>query len=251
MNSFRMIYWLTQTLADHPALARAEAPAGLLSHSEREQCRSLAIEKRRRDWLLGRWTAKHLVAHYIESAIGCRPALSDIIISPDPDGAPRVRIAGDFPLSDALSLSISHSHHRSCCSLTAQPGWTAGIDLEFIEPREPAFVSEYFGDAEMELVARAPQPEQPLLITAIWSAKEAALKALRRGLTVDTRSIICLPETPKAAEWTPIRMTSQLTDDSLQGWWRVMDGFTVSMAVVGVAESDDAGGQSFIRHSSV
>lgn len=228
-----MIYWLIQTLAAHPALARAEAPEGLLNAEEQARCRSLVVEKRRRDWLLGRWTAKHLVAAYLASTSGCYPALSDIAITADPDGAPRVTITGASPSFGNLSLSISHSRDHAFCALTAIPGCAPGADIEYVEAREPAFVAEFFVNAEIRLVSGAPAPVQTLLVTAIWSAKEAALKALHHGLTIDTRSIVCLPSGPIDNEWAPIQITcdASLNRVALRGWWRTLNGFALTLVV--------------------
>jgi len=228
-----MIYWLTQTLAAHPALARAEAPEGLLNTEEQVRYRSLVVEKRRRDWVLGRWTAKHLVAAHLESATGRRPALSDIAITADPDGAPRVTITGASASFGDLALSISHSRDRAFCALTAIPGCAPGADIEYVEDRDPSFVAEFFANAEIRMISGAPAPLQTLLVTAIWSAKEAVLKALHHGLTVDTRNIVCLPSDPIDNAWVPIRITcdSSLTGATFRGWWRALDGFALTLAV--------------------
>ncbi len=77
----------------------------------------------------------------------------------------------------------------------------------------------------MELVAQASAAEQPALVTAIWSAKEAILKALRTGLRLDTRTIQCLmPVTlPVTDEWQVF--APEIPDElapgaTWQGWWR-------------------------------
>ncbi len=232
-----MMYWLIQTLADHPALACAEPPEGLLSSVEEVRFRSMTREKRRRDWLLGRWTAKHLAASYIELVTGRRPALRDIVILADPDGAPRLQSQnGHAAIVDRLTLSISHSHDHAFCALTAAPGYTPGADIEYIEPRDPGFVTDFFTDAEIARVRRAPPSAQPLLTTVIWSAKEAALKSLRCGLTVDTRQIVCLPDEPAPDGWAPITVMCrpELNARVHGGWWRQMGGFVLTLATADI-----------------
>ncbi len=229
-----MLYWLIQTLADHPALACAEPPEGLLSSAEEARFRTLTREKRRRDWLLGRWTAKHLAAFYLEQVIGRRPALSDIAILADPDGAPRLQSQNGYAsLVDRLTISISHSRDHAFCALIAAPGYAPGADIEHVEPRTPGFVTDFFTDAEIARLHHAPPSAQPLLTTVIWSAKEAALKALRRGLTVDTRQIVCLPGEPTADGWAPliVRCHPELNAAVHHGWWRQMGEFVLTLAV--------------------
>ena len=85
-----MIHWLIQSSADHPDLARGIAPAGLLSGAEQTRLAALKTEKRRRDWLLGRWTAKRLIQTYVERQTGLRPPLDAVVIEAEPSGAPRV-----------------------------------------------------------------------------------------------------------------------------------------------------------------
>jgi 4'-phosphopantetheinyl transferase len=240
-----MLYWLTQTLADHPALARAEPPEGLLSSAEEARFRSLTREKRRRDWLLGRWTAKHLAAHYIELVAGRRPALSEIVITTDPDGAPRLQSQNGYArIVDRLAISISHSHGHALCALTAAPEYAPGADIEYVEPRDPAFVTDFFTDDEIERVHRAPPSVQPLLTTVIWSAKEAALKSLRRGLTVDTRQIVCLPDEPAVDGWTPVAVRCCPEWDATvhRGWWRQIGGFVLTLATADVRPAMHAAG---------
>ena len=85
-----MIDWLIQSTAGHPALARGIAPAGLLSEQEQLRLIELKTIKRRSDWLIGRWTAKHLIQAYIERQNGAQPPLHSLMVMNDPDGAPRV-----------------------------------------------------------------------------------------------------------------------------------------------------------------
>jgi hypothetical protein len=72
--------------------------------------------------------------------------------------------------------------------------------------------------------------------TAIWSAKEAALKAIHQGLKVDTRSVSCLiqaqdnpPEswTPFAVHWDQQRLNRPLPP--LAGWWRATETYILTL----------------------
>lgn len=192
-----MIRWLVQSVHDHPDLARGEAPPGLLSAAESAHLVSLSVPKRRRDWLLGRWTAKHLLAAYLDEE-GSAPLLAEITIANDPTGAPYACF--DLPEPDCripISLTISHSDGISFCALVpqddAQPGSArlpfVGADVEQIEPRAASFVRDFFTGQEQATLAAVPPQSHDRMATAIWSAKEAALKALHLGLSVDTRRV--------------------------------------------------------------
>lgn len=116
-----------------------------------------------------------------------------------------------------------------------------GCDLEFIEPRERSLFTDYFTRREMERVDRAASHACDELITAIWSAKEAALKALQLGLSVDTRAVNCLIDWERGGKtgvgdgWMPFEIEIEAERlgravDPLQGWWRALDGFVLTLA---------------------
>lgn len=209
-----MIRTLVQTFDDLPR------HFGWLSGEEMARCSTLKNAKRRGDWLLGRWTAKRLVADVIGTH-----SLSDIVVLSAPDGAPEVFVGGERE----FSLSISHSDGHAFCAL-AEEG-LLGADVEQIVPRLDCFVSDYFTPAEQSLVRNSPQSE--VAITAIWSGKEAALKALRLGLSVDTRAVTCMIPRGEPYEWTPFGVEVDLARIkravSLRGWWRMQDGFVLTV----------------------
>ena len=131
----------------------------------------------------------------------------------DDDGAPYVS-RGSAGERLPLSLSISHSHgHAFCalCPLEEGAGHDAGslalgCDIEFVEPREASFVQDFFTAEEMAAVAQTPAEQRDLLVTALWSGKEAVLKALREGLRIDTRRITLeiAPVSTPPTDWTPL-----------------------------------------------
>jgi len=94
--------------------------------------------------------------------------------------------------------------------------------LELIEPRSDAFIADYFTVEERASIMQTAATERPLLVTLLWSAKESALKALREGLRLDTRSVevTCGPAAFLAeAAWHPLQV--QCTDGhAFHGWWQ-------------------------------
>ena len=240
-----MIHWLLQSLDNCSEIAGAKAPAGLLCVQEQKRLSTLKIEKRRRDWLLGRWTAKHLVQGYLSATQGVAPALSSIRIANEEDGSPFCELldAAASPQRLPASLSISHSHGYSLCALcrqTEQTGvkWSLGCDIEWIEHREQSFVNDFFTAQEMRDVMATPAELRDIRVTAIWSAKEAMLKSLRTGLRIDTRRLNCQfgSQNIVATEWTPLTVTvdSELAAQfagSWYAWWQVQDGFVLTMAL--------------------
>jgi len=205
------VRWLEQTEADVPEGSE------WLSAPEAARLNGMRFIKRRTDWRLGRWTAKRATAGYLNLADP--GALAGIEIRPAPSGAPEVFLA-DQPAPVAISLS--HCGGTAVCAI-APSGTALGCDLERIEPRSAAFVADYFSSWEQELVSRAPAADRPRLTTLIWSAKESALKALRVGLRVDTRSVIVdLADTtrqPGRNGWFPLDVRNT-GGGHFHGWWQ-------------------------------
>ncbi len=195
-----------------------------LSKEEREVVSAFRFPKRRTDWRLGRWTAKQticLLKNWGDSA------LASLEIRSDSNGAPEVFFEGK-PAD--VSISISHSGDRSFC-LAGPRTLAAGCDLEWIEPREKNFAPDYFTDEELAFVLQA-QDKREMAETLIWSAKESALKVIRKGLTLDTRSVGIRPDFAEPSEvWQ--RWTGKSLDPPriYHGLWRAADSFIYTLAV--------------------
>ena len=208
---------------------RRQLPAGLewLTAAERARLESFRFDKRRRDWLLGRWTAKQ--------ALMTVAALSNpdrVEIATAGDGAPVPRVDGR-PFGGVISLS--HSNDRAYCAVTFDRT-ELGCDIELVEPRGAAFVETYFTDAESDRIINADRRHRNLLTTMIWSAKESVLKALRIGLGVDTRSVEIVPDhnftdhrLREATAWQAGRAFVQDAGE-FGCWWRRDGDFVLSIA---------------------
>ncbi len=240
-----MIHWLIQSASTHPELSRAVPPSGLLCAAEHQQFDAFKVEKRRFDWLLGRWTAKHLIRLMVEQHYERRFALHQLCIENDTDGAPVAKIPGVHD----LSLTISHSGDFAVAAAIFEPAYPIGVDLELISERSDAFIHDYFTEAEIALVQAARPELTAAMMTAIWSAKESALKSLRLGLTVDTYAAVCLIEPPNElpVNWTPfpLHLDLQLLRarsldaahaayhvPALKGWWRTFNGYVLTLVVL-------------------
>ncbi len=172
------ISWLEQVNADVPL------DDEWLSSGEQLILAGMKVPKRRADWRLGRWTAKRAVTAHLE--LSSHPKqLSAIEIRPAATGAPEVFL--DHQSAD-ISISLSHRDGTAVCAIVPSHG-VVGCDLELVEPRSDAFISDYFTTEEQTLIAQSSQEQRDHLATILWSGKESALKALRTGLRVDTRTV--------------------------------------------------------------
>src|SRR5690349_24409124 len=136
------VIWLEQTLSE------VRGAPDWLSCQASERLAAMRVPKRRHDWKLGRWTAKHAVATYL----GIAPlplSLASIEVRTDPSGAPDVYIEDRCA---PVSISLSHREGRAMCAV-APFGIKLGCDLEIVEPRCDAFVSDYFTSEEQASIA--------------------------------------------------------------------------------------------------
>jgi 4'-phosphopantetheinyl transferase len=225
------VYWLEQT--------EANLPAGddWLSTRETAKLQALRFAKRRNDWRLGRWTAKNALALYLKLPVDPE-VLTSIEIRPDPSGAPEVFFQNK---PAAAAISLSHRAGIAACAVTHSSG-VLGCDLEIIEPRSDAFLADYFTLEEQSFVAEAPAGDRSRLLALLWSAKESALKALRTGLRLDTRSVMvglldslrderedekgpagyraCLVPSPVVFDgWRPLQVRRE-EGQLFNGWWQ-------------------------------
>jgi len=221
---------------------------------ERARLAEHRVHQRRADWLIGRLTAKSVVARAL--GLPADGPLDAIEIGNDPSGAPYARVApeeralGRFAPGERLPISVSISHtegYALCAAAPLDPAGdgSLGIDLGRVEPRSPEFLATFLTEDERDFVRAAPRPEQPLRSNLIWCAKEAVLKALGLGLTVDTFDLTCLPEagsvrpipwqmTPRDEEWHPFVATCSPSllagGATVRGAWRTFPGLVGALA---------------------
>ena len=203
-------YWLEQTQRDVPSGDE------WLSAAERSVVAKIRVPKRRADWLLGRWTTKRASASQL-----CRTpdleTLARFEVRPASSGAPQLFVDG---ARSPLEISISHSDGVSLCVLATVE---IGCDIETVEPRSAAFVSDYFTASEQERIAIVPGEQRDLIVNLIWSAKESAMKALHEGLRLDTRSFnVTVTNLVPQASWSPIQV-SHCSGQPMVGWWRFQE----------------------------
>jgi 4'-phosphopantetheinyl transferase len=234
VSLIEMSQTLVWTLVETPSDLLDEQP-GFLTAPERQKLSSLRFPKRREEWLRGRWAAKSLVH-------GIPPyqqySLDEIEIRNDPAGAPHIFLSGDVPSPDCLS--ISHRDRLAFCALVSGPDLRIGADIETVEPRSDAFVADYFTVEEQGLVHACPPETREAVVTLIWSAKEAMLKALGVGLHWDTRQVEVraiggsLSNGDGPNEWQELRLADrEQADRPWLGRWQRRGSYLLTLASFG------------------
>jgi len=217
------------------------------------------VPKRRADWLIGRIAAKSVVAAALANVIPGDWPLRAIELPSGSSGMPYARIAPEsgpvagFAPGERLPISVTISHaegHALCAATWSEPvddgsRRTLGIDLGLVEPRSRELVATFFTEDEQRFVRDAPPWERDLRANLIWCAKEAVLKALGLGLTVDTFDLSCRPEAgladpaewplaPADDAWRPFVATCSPGlvpgGGTIRGVWRSFPGFVGALA---------------------
>ena len=136
--------------------------------------------------MAGRIALKRLLREISFSQKGVILPYTDIVIYNDAAGTPHLDVVGRPELNSA-SVSISHRMDMATASCILAPGHRVGIDVEFIEEKQSAFLNTYFTAAEQALFDES--DNLSYLVNASWAVKEACLKALGIGATIDFRHI--------------------------------------------------------------
>ena len=150
--------------------------AGVLDTSERTVLDALPVERRRRDWLAGRVAAKRALRAVCRARGEPAPAYNEIEIWNTSDGAPRFAVKDRPELAEQLNLSIAHSDGAAVAAVaeTSASG-SVGVDIEVTKPLARTLVQRVLRPSEIARLDADPAAHPSPL--ALWTAKEAAMKA--------------------------------------------------------------------------
>ncbi len=216
---------MTEPIQVHLVRAAApDVPAGeaWLTPTEAGVVTSLHVPQRASDWRLGRWAAKRAVAAAL-ALEHLPPERIEVLAAPG--GAPVARIPSE-PWKGPVSLSLSHSGGVAFATAAAAD-LELGCDVETIETRSDAFVADYFTEAERTWI-RGGGSLRHVRANLMWSAKESALKALREGLRLDTRTVQVRVQSgpwagPDPSTWQHL-VVGVPGGRAFEGFWRIQDG---------------------------
>lgn len=164
-----------RTLAE-PALLRAR-----LATVEADELEALP-ERRRVDRLAGRLAAKRALAAHFVAEFGWEPEPSDLRISNEEDGRPKLILPKGAP-APVPSFSISHCAQGGAAAVAA-PNRLVGVDIETIIARPSEVIAFVASPGEL-----AAGPSDPEAQTRLWTGKEAILKMLGLGLDADAKAV--------------------------------------------------------------
>jgi 4'-phosphopantetheinyl transferase len=179
-------YVSTTTVAVRWLVLESVAPAHwsvlahLLDDGERARAERFYFERDRQAYV-----AAHALARTLLSVQSPRPP-KDWCFSANTHGKPEV-VQGDIAHADAaLPLRFNLSHTRGLVAVGVTLANDVGIDVEAIEPKRLGLelAERTFAPAEVALLRATPPDALPEALFAIWTLKEACIKAVGLGLAM-------------------------------------------------------------------
>lgn len=153
----------------------------VLSEQELDFFNHLKIQKRKTEWLGGRLALKKLLC----AQLGASWKDSQIL-APGGVGKPTVTIGGQ---AVNIPFSLTHSNGFAVAAIAPDNKYI-GIDLEKVSPRIGAWKNTFFHPSELVR-------EDDVFLTTLWTQKEAVVKLLGSGLTINTLEVRIVNATAK------------------------------------------------------
>ena len=185
--------------------------------SQREQAfyQTLKLPKRRTEWFGVRLALKKLLS----ASTG--KALPDFtLLAKERIGKPMITV-GEKEFS--IPFSLTHSNGYAVAAIAPDAKYI-GIDLEKIAPRINAWKTDFFHPSELT-------QESDEFLTSLWTQKEALVKLLGSGLTVNSFDVRTVNGTPvflgRALEIYTALGSPKITLEKLD----LLPGFCFSVAV--------------------
>ena len=175
-----------------------------LSEEERACVASFGAEKRCREFVAGRAAARQLLADRLNTTptqVPLRRAEDDAVDVEAPDWHVSISHSGPY------ALAACARHH-------------VGVDLEHIQPRDPAIARFLFRPEDRGLVESLPYDADAALILC-WALKEAVLKARRTGFRTSPKDIRLSVEPDKNRAAATVENGQQwvVSFEQLEGYW--------------------------------
>jgi len=188
--------------------------------------------------------ARALVRRLIAEELGVSPA--EIDFQHDPHGRPSIELANGRALPAHFDLSVAHANGVWLVAL-GRSG-RIGADVEVIRPEFDfaAIAKDHLLPAEQDYLISLPAHQRPTAFFSLWTAKEAALKAIGLGVAFGLDQIEIALDSSGTLQIRQINHTGTLA----QGWrlahrlLRIGDHPIAACVAYGVRRSEDAEAKS-------
>ena len=178
------------------ALDDAETAQQLIDLSAAELARHerFVFARDRRDFAAAHALLRRALSRYADVA----PRAWEFV--EEPGGKPGLAAIAGAP---ALSFNLSHTHGLVACAIAGGP--RIGVDVESVERVVDDSVAErFFSDEENRALRRCGTPlDQARRFFALWTLKEAYIKAIGQGLSHPLNTIVFEIQADGAVAFTP------------------------------------------------
>jgi len=156
--------------------------AGLLSDAERERAAAFRFARDRDRYVVGRGLLRRLLGGYL------RTDPAGIRIDVGEHGKPSLAV-------ESTSLRFNVSHCRDLVVFAVCRDREIGVDVEWEHDDLDIdrLARRLFTPAEQSRLGATPAQRRTALFTTLWTRKEAILKALGTGLTLEANRVEALP----------------------------------------------------------
>lgn len=178
----------------------------LLSDDEKQRADRFKFRKHALHFIAARSMLRKILSHYLHISP------EKIVFAYSEQGKPA--IAHPIP-QKPIFFNLSHSHGIALYAIVSTP--EIGIDIEY-KDESLAFLQiakRFFGENEAALLASFPNSQKADIFFKIWTAKEAFIKALGKGLAFP------LTDFEVTIEDSDIRLKSILGDQNEAQKWRL------------------------------
>jgi 4'-phosphopantetheinyl transferase len=181
--------------------------AKLLQPEERARASAFAFEPDRRLYVHSHGVLRRILSRYT----GREP--SELVFEGSGDQKPRLKRRPD---DGDLHFSLSHSG-RSCL-IAVRMGSPVGVDVERLRPLPdaPRIARRWFTPAENDALARFSGAAFERAFFALWTHREAVIKALGENLETGFSALTCALD-PDGS----VRLVSWRGDEAVTRQWRV------------------------------
>ncbi len=150
----------------------------VLGPKERQQLHKFHFQKDRLLYLHAHAMLRRLLSGYLS----CTP--QELVFENNAYGKPALK----YP--SQLSFNLSHAHQAAVLVIGADPQLDLGVDIEFMQDRGElvSLADHYFSATEATLLKQQPISKQCAVFFKLWTLKEAYIKAIGKGLSIDLDS---------------------------------------------------------------
>jgi 4'-phosphopantetheinyl transferase len=210
--------------------------AAYLSPDEQGRAARFRFERDRRSFTIARGVLRSLLGRYLNLLP------EEVRLAYGAQGKPELD-----PHYHSVGLRFNLSHSGAVCLVAIAQNALVGVDVEAFNPRvhHTDLVNRFFSTAEQQDYHALPKEQQIAVSFALWTSKEAYLKAIGSGLSgfleqvrvvVDPQALDPTVPEPALLNSNPLARLVELPSPAAPGQWSLrlmqpLPGYTAALAI--------------------